>query len=273
MVGELRLGDHYRQQVGLFTRPSVGVVVQALLNPDSAGVMFTKNPVTGADERVIEASWGLGEAVVAGIVIPDHFRSTERARYSSGSPGGRRSRSGAARRRHVEEKVPAERVEQLCLDDDQLRRSTGSPGGASRSTGPLATSSGRSRRDALPAPVPGGHAGRLMPSEALPSSASAGAALRRADKRESADRAPLQGAPLRQGRNRHQGGSGGAAFFVIESGEAKVFVDGQHKRPSLPGDFFGEVALLDGEGALLLSPPPRARCRGITSGSSDPSSK
>ena len=36
--------------------------------------MFTEHPVTGADERLIEASWGLGEAVVAGLVVPDHFR-------------------------------------------------------------------------------------------------------------------------------------------------------------------------------------------------------
>ncbi len=64
----------YRQQVGLFTRPSVGVVVQTLLNPEVAGVMFTENPVSGDDERLIEASWGLGEAVVAGLVVPDHFR-------------------------------------------------------------------------------------------------------------------------------------------------------------------------------------------------------
>src|SRR5262245_17315094 len=64
----------YRQRVGLFRQPSVGVVVQSLLDPDCAGVMFTRNPINGADERVIEASWGLGEAVVAGLVIPDHFR-------------------------------------------------------------------------------------------------------------------------------------------------------------------------------------------------------
>ena len=51
----------YRQKVGLFTRPSVGVVVQTLLNPGVAGVMFTENPVTGADERLIEASWALGK--------------------------------------------------------------------------------------------------------------------------------------------------------------------------------------------------------------------
>ena len=64
----------YRQRVGLFTRPSVGVVVQLLVDPETAGVMFTRNPVSEAEETVIEASWGLGEAVVAGRVIPDHFR-------------------------------------------------------------------------------------------------------------------------------------------------------------------------------------------------------
>ena len=64
----------YRKRVGLFTRPSVAVVVQVLLDPESAGVMFTRNPISGADERMIEASWGLGEAVVAGVVIPDSYR-------------------------------------------------------------------------------------------------------------------------------------------------------------------------------------------------------
>jgi pyruvate,water dikinase len=34
-------------------------------------VLFTRNPISGADERMIEASWGLGEAVVSGIVVPD----------------------------------------------------------------------------------------------------------------------------------------------------------------------------------------------------------
>ena len=49
----------YRKRVGLFTRPSVGVVVQSLLDPETAGVLFTRNPITGADECMIEASWGL----------------------------------------------------------------------------------------------------------------------------------------------------------------------------------------------------------------------
>jgi CRP/FNR family transcriptional regulator, cyclic AMP receptor protein len=41
-------------------------------------------------------------------------------------------------------------------------------------------------------------------------------------------------------------GSGGAGFFVIESGTARVTVDGEDRRTLGPGDFYGEVALIDG---------------------------
>jgi len=111
----------YRQRVGLFTRPSVGVVVQALLDPEVAGVLFTQNPITGADERVIEASWGLGEAVVAGIVIPDHFRVGRSGEVLERTPGRKqvavRSRPDGGT---FEEPVAPELVERLCLDDAQL---------------------------------------------------------------------------------------------------------------------------------------------------------
>jgi pyruvate,water dikinase len=112
----------YRKRVGLFTRPSVGVVVQTLLNPDSAGVMFTRNPVTDADERVIEASWGLGEAVVAGIVIPDHYRVDRSGGVLERTPGVKnvavRSLPNGGT---IEEKIAPELVERLCLDDVQLQ--------------------------------------------------------------------------------------------------------------------------------------------------------
>jgi pyruvate,water dikinase len=112
----------YRQRVGLFIRPSVGVVVQALLDPDTAGVMFTRNPVTGGDERVIEASWGLGEAVVAGMVIPDQYRVDRSGQVLERKPGLKRIAirtipSGGT----VEENVPPGLVERLCLDDNQLQ--------------------------------------------------------------------------------------------------------------------------------------------------------
>jgi pyruvate,water dikinase len=111
----------YRQRVGLFTRPSVAVVVQSLLDPEVAGVMFTRNPVTGADERLIEASWGLGEAVVAGLVIPDHFRLSRSGEVLERRPGAktiaiRTLPEGGT----VEERVGTDLVERLCLDDDQL---------------------------------------------------------------------------------------------------------------------------------------------------------
>ena len=41
-------------------------------------------------------------------------------------------------------------------------------------------------------------------------------------------------------------GSGGVGFFVLESGTAKVTVDGQDRRTLGPGDYFGEIALIDG---------------------------
>jgi pyruvate,water dikinase len=52
----------------------MGVVVQLMVEPDVSGVMFTANPVsTATDEVVINASWGLGEAVVQGFVTPDEY--------------------------------------------------------------------------------------------------------------------------------------------------------------------------------------------------------
>jgi pyruvate,water dikinase len=112
----------YRQRLGLFTRPSIGVVVQLLVGPESAGVMFTQNPVTGADERVIEASWGLGEAVVAGRVIPDHFRVARSGEVLERVAGDKSIRCRSLPEGGtVEEDVAPELVERLCLDDEQLR--------------------------------------------------------------------------------------------------------------------------------------------------------
>jgi pyruvate,water dikinase len=54
---------------------SMAVVVQQLVRPRAAGVMFTLDPVTGDRSKVvIEGSWGLGEPVVAGEVTPDRYR-------------------------------------------------------------------------------------------------------------------------------------------------------------------------------------------------------
>ncbi|GAA3532539.1 hypothetical protein GCM10022419_009500 [Nonomuraea rosea] len=63
----------YRDQNGVpHDDVALAVVVQELVAADAAGIMFTANPVSGArGETVINASWGLGEAVVGGQVTPD----------------------------------------------------------------------------------------------------------------------------------------------------------------------------------------------------------
>ncbi len=53
---------------------TLAVVVQAMIPSEVSGVLFTANPVTGRrDEMVIDASYGLGEAIVSGQVEPDHY--------------------------------------------------------------------------------------------------------------------------------------------------------------------------------------------------------
>jgi EmrB/QacA subfamily drug resistance transporter len=64
----------YRSRMGVSGEPRIAVVVQQMIEADVAGVLFTRDPMTGADERVIESAWGLGEAVVSGVVTPDRFR-------------------------------------------------------------------------------------------------------------------------------------------------------------------------------------------------------
>lgn len=64
----------YRRRLGIQGEPRIGCVLQRLVPSRVAGVLFTVNPLTGADERIIEASWGLGEAIVAGLVTPDRYR-------------------------------------------------------------------------------------------------------------------------------------------------------------------------------------------------------
>jgi pyruvate,water dikinase len=67
----------YRQRMRIAEDPRVGVVLQRLVAAEVAGVLFTRDPVSLATDRwVIEASWGLGESVVAGLVSPDLYITT-----------------------------------------------------------------------------------------------------------------------------------------------------------------------------------------------------
>jgi pyruvate, water dikinase len=104
--------------------PAMGVTVQLMVDAAVSGVMFTCNPVSGDPSTVaVNASWGLGLAVVGGEVTPDEYRVSKVTReVISRSIGPKEieyvpnpSGSGAALT-----EVPAERRDVACLDDEQL---------------------------------------------------------------------------------------------------------------------------------------------------------
>ncbi|WP_035803491.1 rifamycin-inactivating phosphotransferase [Kitasatospora mediocidica] len=66
----------YRQRHGIDHRTvQMAVVVQRMVVPQAAGVLFTADPVTGnRTVATVDAAFGLGEAVVSGLVNPDVFK-------------------------------------------------------------------------------------------------------------------------------------------------------------------------------------------------------
>ena len=115
----------YRRKKGL---PEAGVamavVVQKMVNARTAGVMFTRSPLTG-DRSVItiEGAWGLGSAVVGGEVTPDRWVvgkitgeisvreiSDKHVQHVPASGGGIQSAE-----------LPAEQRQKACLSDEELQ--------------------------------------------------------------------------------------------------------------------------------------------------------
>lgn len=65
---------YYRAEQGFdSTDVNMAVVVQRMIQSDVSGVLFTSHPSSGAERMVVEAAWGLGEAVVSGAVSPDAY--------------------------------------------------------------------------------------------------------------------------------------------------------------------------------------------------------
>jgi len=64
----------YRQTKG-FDHASVrlAVLIQKMVDATVSGILFTRDPNTGENHMIVEAGWGLGEAIVGGEVTPDHY--------------------------------------------------------------------------------------------------------------------------------------------------------------------------------------------------------
>jgi pyruvate, water dikinase len=113
----------YRERMRIEGEPRIGVVAQELVPAERAGVLFSCNPIDGADELVIEATWGLGEAVVAGFVTPDRFRLSRDGRVLERAIGVKDVAIRPAPQGGTEQKeVPAELFRRACLEDSDLDR-------------------------------------------------------------------------------------------------------------------------------------------------------
>ncbi len=112
----------YRRRLGLSPELKMGIIVQKLVIPSTAGVLFTRNPLDDTDELVIEASWGLGEAVVAGLVTPDRYRLRRDSTVIECVPGIKHITVQALAHGGTKQTaVASELVYARCLDGAQLR--------------------------------------------------------------------------------------------------------------------------------------------------------
>ncbi|MFD4429788.1 PEP/pyruvate-binding domain-containing protein, partial [Nocardia sp. NPDC058497] len=72
-LGRDRAANYLGAQ-GMDSAGGIAVVLQRMIEADTAGVMLTENPLAPFDDHlVIDAAWGLGEAVVSGHTEPDHL--------------------------------------------------------------------------------------------------------------------------------------------------------------------------------------------------------
>jgi pyruvate,water dikinase len=109
----------YRRQQGMDdTSLAMAVVVQQLVDAEVAGVLFTRNPLDPEGRTMlVEASWGLGESVVSGRVMPDRFQLDHDT--------GRVVEQQIATKTQMQTgaglvAVSGERQSQACLDAQQL---------------------------------------------------------------------------------------------------------------------------------------------------------
>lgn len=105
---------------------SLAVVVQEMIAPEVAGVLFTANPVTNnREEMLANASYGLGESVVSGRVTPDTYRLGRRKPFAVVEQvcGTKATRIDMAADNGTTE-IPVAEAErqQLCLNHDALHR-------------------------------------------------------------------------------------------------------------------------------------------------------
>ncbi|MFC7210944.1 phosphoenolpyruvate synthase [Natronoarchaeum sp. GCM10025321] len=116
---------YYRQKQGFdHSAVNIAVVVQRMVDADRSGVLFTSHPSTGDQRMIIEAAWGLGEAVVSGAVSPDNYvvdRSEGEILTATVTDKTVMQVKDPETGETVEKSVPDERREQRVLSEAEIR--------------------------------------------------------------------------------------------------------------------------------------------------------
>ncbi len=100
----------------------MGVVIQQMVNSSRSGVLFTLNPANGDPSKIsLESSWGLGEAIVGGLVTPDSFMVDKVTLEILERRASRKMREIITVNDKIqEEEVPSDRQNVLSLNDDEV---------------------------------------------------------------------------------------------------------------------------------------------------------
>ncbi len=129
----------YRMQNGFDHRKvQLAVVVQKMVFPQASGIMFTADPITGNRKVLsIDASFGLGEALVAGLVNPDTYKvrdgelidkkiATKKLAISAAKAGGTQEQALAPEQQN-QQALPDEQILQLARLGRKIEEHFGQP--------------------------------------------------------------------------------------------------------------------------------------------------
>ena len=99
----------------------MGILIQQMVYPDVAGVIFSMNPITDSkDEIIINASYGLGEAIVSGIVTPDTYIVNKLTKAIDKDLGLKEVKILPVNNTIMEVETTQEECDAFCLEDESI---------------------------------------------------------------------------------------------------------------------------------------------------------
>ncbi|MCR4597777.1 MAG: phosphoenolpyruvate synthase [Acetatifactor sp.] len=112
----------YRKNAGYANaKVSLAVVIQQMIESDASGVLFTSDPAGDPANVHVNASYGLGEAVVSGIVSPDEYICDRQGKALKTFTGSKECQILYADEGTVKVEVPSELRNKLVLAEDKLK--------------------------------------------------------------------------------------------------------------------------------------------------------